>query len=152
MMGGGVLADLSHELDLANWLLGKWLRLTAIGGNLGVLGIETDEFYGLLVELENCAVATIVINYIDRCEERRIIINTEKTTLYADLIGATLYEGDTIILDSAAYDFDETYRDNHRAMLSGDVGDCCTLAQAELVQSMMSAAERASRCKMWVTR
>ena len=32
--GGGVLRDLSHELDYCQWLFGKWSRVTALGGKL----------------------------------------------------------------------------------------------------------------------
>ncbi|MCK6499789.1 MAG: Gfo/Idh/MocA family oxidoreductase, partial [Nitrospira sp.] len=31
-LGGGVLRDLSHEIDYALWLFGSWRHLTALGG------------------------------------------------------------------------------------------------------------------------
>src|SRR2546421_323520 len=42
-LGGGVLRDMSHELDYPSWLFGPWRRLTALGGHLSPLEIESDD-------------------------------------------------------------------------------------------------------------
>lgn len=37
-LGGGVLRDLSHEIDYLSWLFGPWARLSAIGGKRSQIG------------------------------------------------------------------------------------------------------------------
>ena len=53
--GGGVLRDLSHELDYTLWIFGDWQRLTAIGGKMSQLDIDSDDdAYALLIETKRC--------------------------------------------------------------------------------------------------
>ena len=50
--GGGVLRDLSHELDYINWIAGGWKRVAAIGGKFSDLQIDSDDVFVLLLEME----------------------------------------------------------------------------------------------------
>ena len=150
--GGGVLRDLSHELDFANWVFGPWKRLAALGGRLGPLEIETEDVFALLVETDACPIVTISLNYLERREERRIVVNTGETTFCADLVGGSLHEGRDAVLVTDALDIDDTYREEHEAILAGRPAHCCTLSEGELVRSMIAAAERAARDGVWVSR
>ena len=60
--GGGVLRDLSHELDTLNWLLGGWTRMTALGGHFSHLEIDSDDVFSVLFETRRCPVASIQMN------------------------------------------------------------------------------------------
>ena len=88
--GGGVLRDLSHELDYLLWLGGIWRRVATLGGRFSSLEIRSDDCWAMLVELERCPVASVQINYLDRPGRRQVIVNTERHTYCADLIRATL--------------------------------------------------------------
>ncbi|MFQ5957892.1 MAG: Gfo/Idh/MocA family protein [Alphaproteobacteria bacterium] len=150
--GGGVLRDLSHELDFANWLFGPWKRLAAAGGRLGPLEIETEDVFALLVESDACPVLTVSLNYLERREERRIVVNTRKTTLCADLIAGTLHDGADAVFTIESFDIEDTYRKEHETILAGKPAGCCTLAEGERVRAMIAAAEKAARTGAWVSR
>jgi len=60
--GGGVLRDLSHELDYTCWFLGPWTRLAAIGGRFGNLEIDTDDGFAILMATERCPMVTVNLN------------------------------------------------------------------------------------------
>ena len=149
--GGGVLRDLSHELDLLTWMLGEWRSLTALGGRFGTLEIDSDDVFSILFETERCPVVTVHMNYLDREPLRSIILQTDDGTVHADLIaGSVRTRDDTIRFD---VDRDSTYSNMHRAMLSDDAdGRVCTIPEGMDVVGMINAIERSAKERTWVHR
>ncbi|SEH53669.1 Predicted dehydrogenase [Magnetospirillum fulvum] len=148
-LGGGVLRDLSHELDYLLWLFGACERVAAIGGKNGPLDIRSDDSWGMLMSLANCPIATVQINYLDRPGRREIVVNTAEHTYAADLSqGKLVTDG---VPTNIACERDETYRLQHRAMLSDDAQpSLCTLEQGEAVMKLISAVEQAAATGQWV--
>lgn len=146
--GGGVLRDLSHELDYMNWLFGGWHRLTAFGGHFSDLEIESDDSYDLLLEMRNCPLVSIHVNYLDRVVRREIIVNTDEHTCKIDFINGTIsIDRNSVMVN---IDKDSTYLDEHKAMLSGDFSRLCTAQEGLDLVKMIECAERASEQKIWV--
>lgn len=146
--GGGVLRDLSHELDYLLWLGGAWRRVAALGGRLGDLQIASDDAWGLLLELEACPVATVQINYLDRPGGRSIRINGAAHTYRADFSTLQLKVDDEV--QAFEVGRDEPYLAQHRAMLAGDTDRICSLAQGEDVMALIKAVEAARDGARWV--
>jgi len=147
--GGGVLRDLSHELDYLLWLGGAWHRAAAIGGRLGGLEISSDDCWALLLELERCRCATVQINYLDRPGRRQIIVNTSAHTFVVDFSQALLTcDG---IRHQFTLDRDGTYRAQHQAILAGDTTQLCGIGEGEAVMKLIAASEKAARDKVWVS-
>lgn len=149
--GGGVLRDLSHELDYALWLFGPWQRLTASGGHLSSLEIDSDDAYTLLMETSRCPLVSIHMNYLDRLPRREIIVNTDRHTIQVDLINNTI-KIDGVVRESATVARDDTYRAEHQAMLLGNTEMLCTLNEAMETLATIDAAERASVSHTWIAR
>ena len=148
--GGGVLRDLSHELDYVSWLCGGWKRVAAIGGKFSDLQIDNDDVFVLLLEMENCPVASIQMNYLDRKARREIIINLKDHTIKADLIHSTLeIDGEMTMFE---VEKDLTYTIQHNAILNGDYSIACTLKQGIDVLNLIHAAELASKKQEWINR
>jgi predicted dehydrogenase len=147
-LGGGALRDLSHELDVANWLLGPWRRLTALGGHWSPLEIDSDDTVLLLGSFARCPAATIQLNYLDRRTRRDLVINTADHTFAADLIAGTL-TCDRAPPETVTQERDQMYRSLHRAMLNGLPGPC-QAGEAMQVMAMIAAAESAITTGTWV--
>ena len=148
--GGGVLRDLSHELDYLTWLLGKSKRVSALGGHLSALEITSDDTFALMLVTEACPVVTLQLNYLDRAGRRSILINTSKHTIEANLIAGTL----TIDRDVETFVVarDDTYRLMHEAVLSGSSGNLCTRAEGIETLRLIEAAELAAKRGTWIER
>ncbi len=145
--GGGVLRDLSHELDYLTWLFGGWSRVTATQGNTGILGIDADDCRCLLVQLERCEAATVQLNYLDRPGRREIIVNGGAHTWRADL-GTYVLECDGVGT-AFSVDRNDSYRAMHHAMLSGDRDRLCTFEEGARVVDFIAAIERAAASHAW---
>lgn len=146
--GGGVLRDISHELDYINRITGGWKRVAAIGGNYGDLEIESDDVFGLLLESEKCPVVLMQVNYFDRKSRRELIINAEEISVKADLIQNTL----ELNSDCRQYEVQKefTYIEQHKAIIAGDPGKLCTVGQAMDVLQLIESAEEAGKEKNWI--
>lgn len=146
--GGGVLRDLSHELDYTNWLLGGWKRLTANGGHFSHLELHSDDFFDLLIEMNNCPLVGIHLNYLDRIPRREILIHTDENSFRLDLVNGTIALDEKIEKHNLYGDL--TYLKEHQAILSDDISKLCSPQEGLAIVKMIECAEKASREKVWV--
>lgn len=157
-MGGGVLRDLSHELDYINWLMGRWEKLIALGGKYSSLEIDSDDVFTIMMTTKKCPVINIQMNYLDKAKRREIIINTEKITIKVDLIngfieidngfieidGEEIYKDETII--------DQTYIQQHKEIIYNTTKYICTANQGVEVNQIIEAAEKSNSEGVWIYR
>lgn len=148
--GGGVLRDLSHELDYTTWFAGQWKRVAAIGGKFSDLYIDSDDVFYLLLQTQKCPSITVQLSYLDRFPRREITINLADVTLKADLINNTLeVDGKCREID---VDRNEPYREMHRAILKGALRYACTFREGIEIVNLIECAEVASKQVKWVNR
>ena len=148
-LGGGVLKDLSHELDYLSWLFGPWKALTALGGHYSSLIGDSDDVFCLLLKLERCPAVVLQMNYLDRTSRREIIINTDKHTYHLDFV-KHLFSCDQESVTSYSLERDETYLSQHRDMLENHGKSCCSLLEGLEVLRMIDAAENSAGSQRWI--
>lgn len=148
--GGGVIRDLSHELDYLLWILDGWKRVTGIGGKFGELEIETDDVFCLTMETNKCPAVMLQMNYLDQISQRSIIINYGSTTIKADLVKGIIEINNEII--EYRLDGNYTYRELHKAIIGGNYRYPCTYEQGLEVVSLIENAEEASAKGIWKTK
>lgn len=149
--GGGVLRDLSHEIDYCLWMAGGWIRLTAAGGHLSQLEVDSDDVFSLIIETPRIPVVTISLDYVDTRARRSLLALTRQGTLYADVMTGTLELGGQVVAKVEVVR-DHTYVAQHQAILGGAAGAACGLDEGLAVVAAISAAERAAANKEWVGR
>lgn len=146
--GGGVIRDLSHELDYLHFLFGKWSEITANGGQISDLSIQSDDYYSILYKTDTGINVSVEMNYLDRIIQRDITIQTNEHTYKADLIKQTLQIDNEII--QIKVDRDETYLKQHIALLNNQTEMLCDLQGGIDIVLMIEKAEKCSKEKVWM--
>jgi hypothetical protein len=83
--GGGVLLELSHEIDLTLYLFGKCKIKSSVLSNSGTLGINVEERADIILRSKDSSCINILLDFNSKFIERKIIINFSKLTLEANL-------------------------------------------------------------------
>lgn len=145
--GGGVLRDLSHEIDLALWLCGAAQQVVALGGHLSNLEISSDDVFLALAQTEKCRALSISMNYLNRPPQRTVRINAEGLTATLDLIAGKLDCNGSII--ESTVDRDHTYRQQLRSFVECDRSTLCSFSEGLGVMRFLAASEQSIMQKCW---
>lgn len=149
-LGGGVLNDLSHELDYLSWLFGTWQKVVAVGGQFSNLAINSDDCFSLLMAMERCPVISLQLNYWDRHSRRCLVVNTQQHTYEADLVKNQIVIDRQI--ESIAVERDDSYRAMHHSILDESAEALCSVAEGMATMSLIHAAKTSAAEMRWVTR
>lgn len=85
-LGGGVLLDLSHEIDLAFFLFGDLKLLYSKNAKISELDITSDDFAFLALKNLQGTSIHITLDYFSKFNKRELIIHTLEKSFCADLI------------------------------------------------------------------
>ena len=113
--GGGVIFDLSHELDAARYLLGEITLMGAVQANVPCLEIASEAVASMLGTSASGAIVSVTVDYVARAPIRRYTIVGDKGSLVWDLLARRLVlsvpgESSDIAMGADAFDVRETYR------------------------------------------
>ena len=127
--GGGVLLDLSHELDYIQWLVGTIDINYVFNEKISDLEIETDDILLLYGKSKTGTQIQISLNYFTLKPLRQIIIDGKGISIQADLITNRI----SIILNNQLKEYswphlkrDDSYLEQHSAVLSNTSSQVCT--------------------------
>lgn len=146
--GGGVLYDLSHEIDYANWLFGCWTKVAAVVESSGLLEIDTEDSVSILAASERCSAITVTMNYLDRPAYRTIRVTTDAGAYLLDLLSGELTDPDGT-KTKFYLERDQTYSSMHKSVLSNG-GVCCSVAEAEHITAIISGIRKAASETKWI--
>jgi predicted dehydrogenase len=148
-LGGGVLFDLSHELDLVNYLFGRCEGLFGSVSKLSDLEIDCDDSFMGVLEHTNCSKVSMEMNIIDRSAKRTIIIQTESSSIKLDLIAGRI-EVNGKNRDKPI-ERNQSYQSMHESILI-DQGVCCSLSEGIEVLKVIESIELSNQSQQWVKR
>ncbi|OZI12715.1 oxidoreductase [Bacillaceae bacterium SAS-127] len=147
--GGGVIRDLSHELDYLQFLFGEWRQLFAMGGQYSDLNIETDDHFSLVYQTDKVPMISLQMNYLDHITQRFMIVNTNVASYKLDFIENTLKINDKVM--KFENNRNNTYELQHSAVLNHDERYLSSYEDGLKIVKMIKMAERSSKEKVWVS-
>lgn len=85
-LSGGILNELSHEIDYAGYLCGNLSKINVLTKKNSNLNINSADYANITLKSLDGAMININLNYYSKLTKRFIILDTNKLSLYADLI------------------------------------------------------------------
>lgn len=146
--GGGVLRDLSHEIDYLNWLIGPFRRVLGTVEKIGDVTIDSEDCVQALLESVHGARATIQLNCLDFVQQRRLTVTTKQQTAVADFITGEVQTQNG--RERFSVERDDTYRAMHSNILSGKETKACSYADGVVVLKIIEAIDLSAKKKSWI--
>lgn len=118
---GGIIFDRIHELDLANFLLGKGQVVGATAFTSGLLDITSEDSADILLTHESSAASSIHIDYCSRPRRSTCDVTTETGSFHLDIDARTLtktsIDGSIVQNDHFPGAYDDDYLEEAKAFL-----------------------------------
>lgn len=102
--GGGVLLDLSHEIDYVQWLFGKITEIKSYQVKISDLEIDSDDLTMLIGKTNKNVFVNVSMDYISKITHRRILVDTLNGSYELDFIANKLLTKNKAGLEEK-YDF-----------------------------------------------
>ena len=127
-LSGGILNELSHEIDYARYLYGNLSKINVLTKKNSNLKITSADYANITLKSLDGAIININLNYYSKLTKRFIILDTNKLSLYADLINGFVSIKNKNGKSSKKYfliDKDFTYKEQLKALLRKDFRFLC---------------------------
>ena len=119
--GGGVVSDLSHELDYIEWLFGKACEVNSMKDKISELDINAEDLAIITLKTERKTLVNIILNYFSKIAVRNILAHSSEKSFNLDLINGTLKvqdkNGEIIRYEKKHLERNAMYRDMHLDVL-----------------------------------
>lgn len=130
--GGGVLLDLSHEIDYLQWLIGS-INKTEFKKikKISYLKIKSEDFAQIIGKIKNINF-NLNLSYFSRFHERRIIIDGKHETIVGDLIDYSIKIINNKGIKKIQFkkDINKTYTEQHLAIMKKFSKNLCNFKNA----------------------
>ena len=137
-LGGGILLELSHELDYVRWLFGKIKIFYSYNKKISQLKIDTDDILILFGKIGKKIKIIFNMNFFSRFNKREIVIDGNKYSIRADLIKNNLtfcYKNKKKQYTWKKFNILDTYYKEHEKVFNKDFSNFCDVKSSlELMQ------------------
>ncbi len=124
-LGGGVLLELSHELDYLTWLFGRFDRVFCIASNSGQLEIDVEDRADILLSRAGLT-AQVHLDFLQRRASRACKVIGSTGTMYWDLIANRIVldgpGGEEVLFSDPAFDRNDMYIEQLRGFIEVAAG------------------------------
>jgi len=146
--GGGVLLDLSHEIDYVQWLCGQINEIKSYQVKISDLEINSDDLTILIGKTNKDILVNISIDYISKNTHRKLLVETFKHTYELDFISNKLVQKNKTGLEEI-YSFSNLERNMMFKKMHLDIVNqqksICTFNEALEVMDTISTIQEQNR-------
>lgn len=146
--GGGVLLELSHELDLVLNIFGNLKPLFVLNTKKSNLKINTDDILivtGTIFSKNDKIIFNLSSNIFSKNLKREIKINGEDFSLFGDLINNTInynFRNEKKIIKIPKFNIEQTYLDQHKAILKNKTNIICSYNDGNKVMKLIDEIKK----------
>ncbi len=137
-LGGGVLLDLSHEIDYIHHLFGKLSDIKSFQVKISDLDINSDDLTTFIAKSNKDIYVNLTIDYISKITQRRMFIHTIENTYELDFINNTLIKknknGISQDYSSKSLERNNIIKSMHNSIIKNK-GIACTYKEAQEVMN-----------------
>jgi predicted dehydrogenase len=131
--GGGVLLDLSHEIDYINWIFGKINTYHKIYKKISYLKTTSKDYLNISGYIKRNTYLELGLNYFSKFPKRDILIEGKNISIFADLIKNKLQiinKDKFNIYNFPKNSLDRSYELEHRDILFKGEKKVCSYIEA----------------------
>jgi CMP-N,N'-diacetyllegionaminic acid synthase len=143
--GGGVLRDLSHELDYIGWIFGDFEKIDYINAKVSDLEINSDDIFTAIAVTKNKSIINVTMDYISKAPMRQMVVHTKEYTIIADMIKNTIIIVDKELkeetIEFQKLDRNYTYTKMHKSILNEDCEDVCDFSAGQKIVDLIDSIE-----------
>ena len=149
-MGGGVLRDLSHELDYLCWIFGRPIGVFALGGKSGNVTIDSDDNWTIIMQTANNCAISLQLNYFDKPGGRFLKVISEESTFNFDFVSGSLSSTESV--QHLQVERDYSYTQMLSSWVNGDYSSLSSSSQAIEIEKLILDIEQSAANKEWISR
>ena len=138
--GGGVLLDLSHEIDYLMYLVGDIELLFSKNGTISDLRIDSDDHLAVFGNLKQGGMFQIYSNYFSRNLMRKVEIETKDTSYELDLLNSNLTVFNSLkkqVISRKAFTLEKTYQSIHNDIINNREDKICNIEEGLKVMEII---------------
>jgi len=142
---GGVLLDLSHEIDYIKWIFGNFKPLYAIYKKISNLKINSYDYLNLIAEGKNKLNIQLNLNYFFKNPMRQILIDGKNLSINADLISNTMYvykknNFKKYLLNN--FDVNIMYENQHKEIIDNKIMNICKYNEGKEIMKVIDTISK----------
>ncbi len=140
--GGGVLLDLSHEIDLIMWLFGEVEIDFVKYGRFSNLSLDCEDSFLLSGTLPNKAPVELSLSYFSHISKREFHIVTSELSILIDLVTNVIRVkglGESLVTEESmdSFEINQTYINQHKEIISSNIINTCRISEGMMVNKFI---------------
>ena len=142
--GGGVLAELSHEIDLIDYLFEIKKVHSSFNSKISQLEINTDDFLNLNTFCNKVKFCNLSVNFFDNLRERKIRIVGKDYSYEADILNNLIkvHSNKNFITKKIKIKAINTYEKLHKSILNSEYKNICNFKQGKKILKIINEIKK----------